>query len=170
MLMMQILLVALRGIMDEHVRETLFGLCNVFDVLSRKSIGMKQLEWLQGEIIMILCELKIYFSPVFHDIMVHLLVHVVDDVIHLGPPFLHNMMLFERLNGVLKGYIHNRARPDGSIAKGFLSYECISFCQNYLQNEDEDVPIGLPIRRHLGRIHGFGHRDGFIPMHVIFKA
>jgi hypothetical protein len=24
--------------------------------------------------------------------MVHLLVHVVDDVIHLGPPFLHNMM------------------------------------------------------------------------------
>jgi hypothetical protein len=62
--------------------------------------------------------------------MVHLLVHVVDDVIHLGPPFLHNMMPFERLNGVLKGYVHNRARPDGSIAKGFLSYECISFCQN----------------------------------------
>jgi hypothetical protein len=102
--------------------------------------------------------------------MVHLLVHVVDDVIHLGPPFLHNMMPFERLNGILKGYIRNRARPDGSIAKGFLSYECISFCQNYLQNEDEDVPIGMPIRRHLGRIHGFGHRDGFVPMHIVFQA
>jgi hypothetical protein len=119
---------------------------------------------------MILCELKIYFPPAFHDIMVHLLVHVVDDVIHLGPPFIHNMMSFERLNGVLKGYVHNRARPDVSIAKGFLSYECISFCQNYLQNKDEDVPIGLPIRRHLGRIHEFGHRDGFVPMHVVFKA
>jgi hypothetical protein len=71
--------------------------------------------------------------------MVHLLIQVVDDVIHLGPPFLHNMMPFERLNGVLKGYVRNRARPDGSIAKGFLSYECISFCQNYLQNEDEDA-------------------------------
>jgi hypothetical protein len=118
--------------MDEHVRETLFGLCNVFDVLSRKSIGIKQLERLQGEIIMILCELEIYFPPAFHDIMVHLLVHVVDDVIHLGPPFLHNMMSFERLNGVLKGYVRNRARLEGSIAKGFLSYECISFCQNYL--------------------------------------
>jgi hypothetical protein len=49
--------------MDEHVRETLFGLCNVFDVLSWKSIGMKQLERLQGEIVMILCELEIYFPP-----------------------------------------------------------------------------------------------------------
>jgi hypothetical protein len=119
---------------------------------------------------MILCELEIYFPPAFHDIMVHLLDHVVDDVIHLGPPFLHNIMLFERLKGVLKGYVRNRARPDGSIAKGFLSYECISFYQNYLQNEDEDVPIGLPIRRHFGTIHGFGHRDGFVPMHVVFQA
>ena len=41
-LMTQILPVAIRGIMDEHVRETLFGLCNFFDVISRKSIGVKR--------------------------------------------------------------------------------------------------------------------------------
>jgi hypothetical protein len=40
-LMTQILAVAIQGIMDEHVRETLFGLCNFFDVISRKSIGLK---------------------------------------------------------------------------------------------------------------------------------
>ncbi|KAK1644701.1 hypothetical protein QYE76_062506 [Lolium multiflorum] len=87
-------------------------------------------------------ELEIYFPPAFFDIMVHLLVHVLDDIIHLGPTFLHNMMPFERLNGVIKGFVRNRARPDGSIAKGFLTYECISFCQNYLSTENEDV--GLP--------------------------
>jgi hypothetical protein len=38
------------------------------------------------------------------------------------------MMPFERLNGVIKGFIRNRSHPDGSIAKGFLTYECISFC------------------------------------------
>ena len=32
--------------MDDHVRETLFGLCNFFDVISRKSIGVKQLNML----------------------------------------------------------------------------------------------------------------------------
>ena len=105
--------------MDEHVRETLFGLYNFFDVIYRKSIGVKQLDRLQEEIVVILCELEIYFSPAFFDIMVHLLVHVVDDIIHLGPTFLHNMMPFETMNGVIKGFVRNRCRPDGSIAKGF---------------------------------------------------
>ncbi|KAK1631515.1 hypothetical protein QYE76_005830 [Lolium multiflorum] len=150
--------------MDDHVRETLFGLCNFFDVISRKSIGVKQLNRLQEEIVEILCELEIYFPPAFFDIMVHLLVHVVDDIIHLGPTFLHNMMPFERLNGVIKGFVRNRARPDGSIAKGFLTYECISFCQNYLSTENEDV--GLPTRKHVGRLAGFGHREGYRAMHV----
>ena len=53
-LMTQILPVAIRGIMDEHIGETLFGLCNFFDVISRKSIGVKQLERLQEEIVVIL--------------------------------------------------------------------------------------------------------------------
>ena len=96
--------------------------------------------------------------------MVHMLVHIVDDIIHLGPTFLHNMMPFERLNGVIKGFVRNRARPDGSIAKGFLTYECISFCQNYLSTENEDV--GLPTRKHVGRLAGFGHREGYRAMHV----
>ncbi|KAK1614733.1 hypothetical protein QYE76_020250 [Lolium multiflorum] len=93
-LMTQILPVAMRGIMDDHVRETLFGLRNFFDVISRKSIGVAA-QQLQEEIVEILCELEIYFPPAFFDIMVHLLVHVVDDIIHLGPTFLHNMMPFK---------------------------------------------------------------------------
>ncbi|KAK1620064.1 hypothetical protein QYE76_025581 [Lolium multiflorum] len=161
-LMTQIL--PMRGIMDDHVRETLFGLCNFFDVISRKSIGVKQLNRLQEEIVEILCELEMYFPPAFFDIMVHMLVHVVDDIIHLGPTFLHNMMPFERLNGVIKGFVRNRARSDGSIAMGFLTYECISFCQNYLSTENEDV--GLPTRKHVGRLAGFGHREGYRAMHV----
>jgi hypothetical protein len=129
-LMTQILPIAIRGIMDEHVHETLFGLCNFFNVISRKSISLKQLDALQEEIVVILCELEIYFPPAFFNIMVHLLIHLVDDIIHIGPTFLHNMMPFERLNGVIKGFIRNRSRPDESIAKGFLTYECVSFCQN----------------------------------------
>jgi hypothetical protein len=49
---------------------------------------------LQDEIVVILCELEIYF-----------------------PTFLHNMMSFERQNCVMKGYVRNRARPDASMAK-----------------------------------------------------
>src|ERR1041385_7156472 len=101
--------------MDKHVRETLFDFCNFFDVISRKSISRKQLSRLQEEIVVILCELEIYFPPAFCDICVHLLVHIVEDIIHLGPAFLHNMMPFERMNGFIKGFVRNRARPEGSI-------------------------------------------------------
>src|SRR4051812_3818841 len=166
-LMTQLLPVAMRGIMDDHIRETLFGLCNFFDVISRKSVGVRQLRRLQEEIVVILCELEIYFPPAFFDVMVHLLVHIVDDIIQLGPTFLHSMMPFERMNGMIKGYIRNRARPDGSIAQGFLTEECISFCTNYL---GIDNPVGLPVNRHLGRLAGWGHREGRREMHVDFEG
>ena len=57
-----------------------------------------------------------YFLPAFFDVMVHLCVHIVDDINDLGPTFLHIMMSFERMNGVIKGFVHNMSRPDGSIA------------------------------------------------------
>ena len=126
-MMTQILPVAIQGIMDPHVRETLTGLCNFFDVITRKLINVKKLGRLQEEIVTILCELEMYFPPAFVDIMVRLLVHIVDDIIDLGPAFLHNMMPFERMNGYMKGFVRSRSNPDGSIAQGFLTYECISF-------------------------------------------
>ena len=60
----------------------------------------------------------------------------MEDIILLGPTFLHNMMPFERMNGVLKGYVRNMSCPEGSIARGFLTEECISYCTNYLGIEN----------------------------------
>jgi hypothetical protein len=82
------------------------------------------------------------------------------------------MMPFERLNGVIKGFVRNRSRPDGSITKGFLTYECISFCQNYLHTEDDDIddPVGLPKRTQLGRLAEYGHPEGFRALHVGAKG
>jgi hypothetical protein len=84
MMMTQILPVAIRGIMDKHVRDTLTDLYNFFDAISRKSISQKKLTRLQEEIDVILCELEMYFPPSFFDVMVHLFIHIVDDIFHLG--------------------------------------------------------------------------------------
>ncbi|KAK1611707.1 hypothetical protein QYE76_035380 [Lolium multiflorum] len=162
-MMTQILPVAIRGIMDDHVRATLTGLCNFFDVITRKSISVKKLARLQEEIVVILCEMEMYFPPAFFDVMVHLLVHIMDDIVSLGPAFLHNMMPFERMNGVIKGYVRNRSHPDGSIVQGWLTEECISFCTNYLDIED---PVGLPQNKHLCRFEGVGHKNGRKELHV----
>jgi hypothetical protein len=91
----------------------------------------------------------------------------INDIVHLEPPFLHNMMAFERMNGVIKGYVRNRARPDGSIAQGFLTEECISFCTNYL---DVENPVGLPENKHLDRLNGVGHKTGQSELHVGYSG
>jgi hypothetical protein len=41
------------------------------------------------------------------------------------------MFLFERFIGILKKYVHNRARPEGSIAKGYGTEEVIEFCVDF---------------------------------------
>jgi hypothetical protein len=85
--------------------------------------------------------------------MTHLLVHLVKEISILDPVFLHNMFPFERFMGVLKKYVHNRARPEGSIAKGYGIEEVIEFCIDFILDLD---PVGVPKSRHKGRLSGKG--------------
>ena len=50
-------------------------------------------------------------------------------------------------------YVHNHARPEGSIAKGYGTEEVIVFCVDFIPNLD---PIGVPKSRHEGRLSGKG--------------
>ena len=63
------------------------------------------------------------------------------------------MFRFERYFAVLKKYIRNRARPEGSIAKGYITEEVIEFCVDYV---DELYLIGVPVSQHEGRLIGKG--------------
>ena len=63
------------------------------------------------------------------------------------------MFPFERFMGVLKKYVHNRARPEGSISKGYGTEEVIEFCVDYIP---DIKPIGLPESRHEGTLCGKG--------------
>ena len=86
--------------------------------------------------------------------MVHLLVHIVAEVKDLGPAFLHTMFPFEQMNGTVQGCVHNKARSDGSIVHAYLIEVCISFCKNVI---NDDQSLGLPLKRHAGRLEGVGH-------------
>ena len=55
--------------------------------------------------------------------------------------------------GVLKKYVHNRARPEGSISKGNGTEEVIEFCVDFIPDLK---PIGVPESRHEGRLSGKG--------------
>jgi len=67
--------------------------------------------------------------------------------------FLHNTFPFERFMGVLKKYVHQRARPEGSITEGYGTVEVIEFCVEFIPKLD---PIGVPESQHEGRLSGKG--------------
>ncbi|XP_040364320.1 uncharacterized protein LOC121049926 [Rosa chinensis] len=51
----------------------------------------------------------------------------------------------ERYLLTLKEYVHNRACPEASIAKGYLMEECLNFCTRYLK--DVESKSNRPLRR-----------------------
>jgi hypothetical protein len=59
------------------------------------------------------------------------------------------MFPFERFMGVLKKYVRNCARPEGSISKGYGTEEVIEFCVDFLPDLK---PIGVPESRYEGRL------------------
>jgi hypothetical protein len=152
-LMTQLLPVALRGILPPKVRLALVKLCAFLNEISQKAINPVELAKLQNDVVQCLVSFELVFAPSFFNIMTHLLVHLVKEIAILGPVFLHNMFPFERFMGVLKKYVHNRARPEGSIAKGYGTEEVIEFCVDFIPDLD---PIGVPESRHEGRLGGKG--------------
>ncbi|GMP65663.1 hypothetical protein CsSME_00026365 [Camellia sinensis var. sinensis] len=64
--------------------------------------------------------------------MVHLAIHLPYEA-RLGGPVQYRWMYpIERMLGLLKGFVGNKARPEGSIAEAYISKECTMFCSMYL--------------------------------------
>ncbi|KAK1642840.1 hypothetical protein QYE76_060645 [Lolium multiflorum] len=122
-IMTQLLPIALRGLLPENVRVAIVKLCAFLNAISQKVINPEDLPRLQNDVVQCLVSFELVFPPSFFNIMTHLLVHLVEEISILGPVFLHNMFPFERFMGVLKKYVRNRARPEGSIAKGYGNEE-----------------------------------------------
>jgi hypothetical protein len=142
MLMTQLLPVALRGVLPEKVRLAFIKLCVFLNAILQKAIDPRNLVKLQNDVVQCLVGFDLAFPPSFFDIMTHLLMHLVKEITTLGPVYLHNMWPFERFMSVLKKYVLNRARPEGSIAKGYVTEKVIEF---YVDFVDSIYSIGVPV-------------------------
>ncbi|XP_074289447.1 uncharacterized protein LOC141614599 [Silene latifolia] len=121
--------------------------------LKIKVIDPKDLDSLESSIVVILCQLEMYFPPSFFDVMIHLTVHLVREVRFCGPVYLRNQYPFEREMKTYKGYVKNHFRPEGCIAERVLCEDAVKYNSEFLGNAKT---IGLPISRHTGRINGKG--------------
>ncbi|XP_074315383.1 uncharacterized protein LOC141651578 [Silene latifolia] len=127
-----LLQVAVRRCLPKHVALPLIRLGNYFRKLYSKVLNPQELDFLESEIIQILCDLEKIFLPSFFDIMVHLPIHLVEEIRLGGPVQGRGMFFIERYLCKLKSYVRNRGRPEGSIAEGYLIEECMNFCSRYV--------------------------------------
>ena len=127
---------AARKSLKPEVAKPMIRLSAFLRGLWSKVVNLDDVKRLQEEIVDILCQFEIIFPPAFFDIMVHLPVHLCNEIQYGGPEHLRCMYPIERYLGKLKSYVRNRSKPEGSIAEGYLADECVTFCSRFLGGEE----------------------------------
>ena len=83
--MQQLFPLAICGVLHKNVCDAIIELFSFFKQLCSKVLKTDQLEHLQNEIIVTLCKLEKIFPPSVFDVIVHLLVHLVNEAKVTGP-------------------------------------------------------------------------------------
>jgi hypothetical protein len=84
------------------------------------------------DIVETLCILETELSPSFFDIMVHLIVHLVEELFLYGPVHNRWMYPYECTFKGLKAFVRNLAKPEGSITQGYQVEEALGFLTEYM--------------------------------------
>nr|XP_023922827.1 uncharacterized protein LOC112034251 [Quercus suber] len=132
-LMQQLLPIALRGSLRASVTRPLMKLSCFFREICSKTLKVSEIENLEKDIAVTLCELEKIFPPSFFTVMVHLVIHLATEAKICGPVHYRWMYPIERYLSRLKSYVRNRAAPEGSIAEGYYVEECLTFCARYMK-------------------------------------
>jgi hypothetical protein len=111
--MMVFLAIAIRAIKPVHMKVLITHLCYFFNTVSWKVIGHKELNDLRAYMIETMCMLELCFPPTFFVMQQHLMIHLVDLILTLGPRYLHSMFLYERYLAVVKSSVRNHAHLGG---------------------------------------------------------
>ncbi|XP_057246756.1 uncharacterized protein LOC130589507 [Beta vulgaris subsp. vulgaris] len=178
-LMHYLLLVAIKTTLSKDVAKPLLRLCAFFKGIWKKAIDPQDLDYLQTEIVETLCQLEEIFPPTFFDVMVHLPIHLVEEIKLGGPVGIRCMYAIERYLRELKSDVRNKGRPEGSMAERYLAKECLAFCGRYLNrsnnpsdNNAVDPSISNTLFPNIGRpIRGKGRNRkkkdyGFMMDHI----
>ncbi|GJV38126.1 hypothetical protein Tco_1410603 [Tanacetum coccineum] len=134
-IMMQHLLpYGLQQYLPDEVAKPIIELCLFFKQICSATLMEDDMLKAQIKVVAILCNLELIYPPAFFDIMTHLVIHLPLEALEGGPILPRWMFPFERFMKTLKGYIRNKAKPEGSIAEGYVVEEALTFSSYYFQD------------------------------------
>ena len=67
------------------------------------------------------------------DLQVHILIHLVDEVELVGVVSCRWMFFLEIYMKKLEGFVQKMAKPDRSMAKGYISYDSFYYASEYIK-------------------------------------
>ncbi|XP_075092876.1 uncharacterized protein LOC107767581 isoform X5 [Nicotiana tabacum] len=143
-IMEQLLPIAIHNVLPNHVVAVLVEFSSFFRHLCLKNLSLSDLEKLQDRIVITLSHLEMLFPPSFFTVMVHLTVHLVDEIIQGGPVHYRWIYFVERFLGHLKSLVGNKPQAEGSIAESYIFEEALILCSRYF--EDIECRVNRPKR------------------------
>ncbi|XP_040960172.1 uncharacterized protein [Gossypium hirsutum] len=139
-----------RGVVKKKVLCVITNLSDFFKRLYVKSLDPQEVDQLQIQVVLTLCEMEKIFPPSFFTIMIHLIIHLPMEAKLGGPVQYRCMYPIERYLMGLKASVRNRVYPEGSIPEGYIVSKCLTFCSRYFS--DMETIFSRPPRNIDGNI------------------
>jgi hypothetical protein len=109
-----------------EVRRAIVKVSRVFRKICDKTINLTDKATYIEDATIALSMLEKEFPPSFHDIMTHLLIHLVEELFICGPIHSRWMYPMERYMKTLKDFVRTFARPEGSMAKRYAMEDTLA--------------------------------------------
>nr|GFA11498.1 hypothetical protein [Tanacetum cinerariifolium] len=119
--------------LPKDISPAIIELCLFFKQICARKLMQRDMEKSKEQLINIMCSLEQIYPPAFFDVMIHLVMHLPKEAILGGPVYMRWMYPFERYMKKLKNYVRNKAKPEGSIAEGYVAEEALTFNSHYLK-------------------------------------
>jgi hypothetical protein len=120
---------AIWGLVSKGVEESIFRLSRFARYVCMREISPTMMENLEKEAAIVVVLLRMQFPSSFFDGQGHLLVHLPSELRIARHVQTRWMFPVEHYVKVLKNYVRQRARPEGSIVQGYLLQEKIHILQ-----------------------------------------
>nr|GEY97784.1 hypothetical protein [Tanacetum cinerariifolium] len=133
-MMQRLLPYGLQNYLPDKIAKPIIELCSLFKQIYSATLMEDDMLKAQIKVVDILCDLELIYPPALFDIMIHLVIHLPLEDLEGGPIRHRWMYPFERYMKKLKVYVRNKAKPEGSIAEGYVVEEALTFSSHYFRD------------------------------------
>jgi len=131
-----ILPIAIQGTLTSNIRDVVYRLSQFFKKVCAKEIRVDDIPMINEEAAELATLMEMNLPPSFFDIQPHHILHLSPELGMAGPVRPRWMYFIERYMKVLKGWVRQMARPESSIAEGYITHEAMKYASEYITSGD----------------------------------